>query len=260
MRPTRTVLPALLVAALAGCGGGGSNPAATTDAKGGKVDKGSPAADTKAVDAGKKFAADFLAAVRDKKATPDQLTPEFKAVFADNPVAELTFLAGEVGADDVTAAGGADGAVFAMGKNKAGTRTLLRAVKVGADWKADWLSVGPKGVGSAVLTGDNAPAQFAAQAFVDAVAAKKYAHAAALSSPAAKTKYGESVISKTFDLGTFGDTLAKLLPGPEAYTVSNTSAGTVTVDVTAGGKKTATIKTVKGSRPGEWLVDSVEVK
>jgi hypothetical protein len=35
----------------------------------------------------------------------------------------------------------------------------------------------------------------------------------------------------------------------------------VTVELPhAGGKKTATIKTVKGTRPGEWLVDSVEVK
>jgi len=259
MRPTRIVLPALLVALLSGCGG--NTPTATTDDKGGKVDKGSPVAAPKDVDAGKKFAADFLAAVRDKKAAADQFTAEFKPVFSDNPAAELTFLAGDVGADDVTAAGGSDGAVFAMGKNKAGTRTLLRAVKVGADWKADWLSVGPKGVGSAVLTGDNAPAQFAAQAFLDAVAHKKFAQAAALTSPAAKTKYGESVISKTFDLGTFGDTLGKLLPSPQAYTVTGASAGTVTVEVTAGGaKKTATIKTVKGTRPGEWLVDSVEVK
>lgn len=259
MRPTRIVLPALLVALLSGCGGGTTT--GTTDAQGGKVDKGSPAASPKDVDSGKKFATDFLAAVRDKKATPDQFTPEFSKVFSDSPAAELTFLAGEVGADDVTATGGADGAVFAVGKNKAGTRTLLRAVKVGADWKVDWLSVGPKGVGSAVLTGDNAPAQFAAQAFLDTISHKRYAQAAALVTPAAKTKYGESKISKTFDLGEFSDAIGKLLPNPQGYTVTTASAGTVTVEVTAGGaKKTATIKTVKGARSGEWLVDSIEVK
>jgi hypothetical protein len=190
----------------------------------------------------------------------DVVAGEFAKVFSDSPAAELTFMAGEVGADDVTAAGGVDGAVFAMGKNKVGTRTLLRAVKAGADWKVDWLSVGPKGVGSAVLTGENAPAQFAVQAFLDAVARKKFAQAAALSSPAAKTKYGESVFGK-FDLGTFGDTLGKLLPNPEGYTHTAATAGTVTMEVTTGGaKKTATIKAVKGTRPGEWLVDSVEVK
>lgn len=259
MRPTRIVLPALLVTALAGCGGGGNAP--VTDAQGGKVDKGSPQASPKDVEAGKKFATDFLAAVRDKKASPDQLTPEFAKVFSDSPAAELTFLASEVGADDVTAAGGSDGAVFAVGKNKAGTRTLLRVVKAGADWKVDWLSVGPKGVGSAVLTGDNAPAQFAVQAFLDAVARKKFAHAAALTSPAAKTKYGKSAFGESFDLGAFTDTLGKLLPNLEAYTHTASTAGTVTMEVTASGaKKTATIKAVKGTRPGEWLVDSVEVK
>jgi hypothetical protein len=225
------------------------------------VDKGSPQASPKDLEAGKKFATDFLAAVRDKKASPDQLTPEFAKVFSDSPAAELTFLAGEVGADDVTAAGGPDGAVFAVGKNKAGTRTLVRAVKAGADWKVDWLSVGPKGVGSAVLTGENAPAQFAAQAFLDAVSKKKFAQAAALSSSAAKAKYGESVISKAFDLGTFTDTVGKLLPNLEGYAHTASTAGTVTMEVTGGGaKKSATIKAVKGTRPGEWLVDSVEVK
>lgn len=284
MRPTRTVLPALLVAVLlSGCGGGDPTPAPTSEKdKGtGKPDKTdktgtTPPANVKEVEAAaKSFATTFLTAVRDKKATPDQLTPEFKKVFAPAGMeaekaqgysdtvatAELSFLAGEVGADDVTVVGNADGSAFAVGKNKAnGSRTLLRVVKVGADLKVDWLSVGPSGVPDATLTGENAPAQFAAQALLDAVNRNKTTLAPALLTDAARSKYGESVITKAFDAGALRDNLRVLL-GFDKYAVTAASNGSVTVELAfAAGKKTGTLKAVKGPRPGEWLVDSIEVK
>jgi hypothetical protein len=133
-------------------------------------------------------------------------------------------------------------------------------VKVGAEWKADWLSVGPKGVGSAVLTGDDAPAQFAVQALLDAAFRTRYDHAAALLTDTARNTLGKSPFGG-FDKGALESKLKELFGGADRYAVTGTSKGTVTVDLPyAGGKKTATIKAVKGTRPGEWLVDSVEVK
>lgn len=280
MRPTRIVLPALLVAVLlTGCGGGDSAPNSPTDKdKGtGKTDKTvtPPVAAVTRAEA-EAFASGFLIAVREKKATPDQLTAEFKKVFAPAGLeaekaqgysdtvaaAELSFLASEVGADDVTAVANADGSAFAVGKNKTtGGRTLVRVVKVGTYLKADWLSVGPAGVPDAALKGDDAPAQFAVQSLIDAVLRKKHTHAQTLLTEAARNKYGESVFDKKFDPGALNNKLDELLGGYDKYAVTGTSGGTVTVDLPfAAGKKTGTLTAVKGTRPGEWLVDSIEVK
>lgn len=279
MRPTRTVVPALLVAVLlSGCGGGGPAPNSPTEKdKGtGKTDKtvSPPAVSVKEAEA-KTFTGTFLTAVREKKATPDQLTAEFKKVFAPAGLeaekaqgysdtvaaAELSFLAADVGTDDVTAVANADGSAFAVGKNKTtGGRTLVRVVKVGADLKADWLSVGPAGVPDAALKGDDAPAQFAVQSLIDAVLRKKHTHAQALLTEAARKKYGESSFGG-FNPGALNNKLDELLGGYDKYAVTNTSGGTVTVDLPfAAGKKTGTLTAVKGIRPGEWLVDSIEVK
>jgi hypothetical protein len=274
MRPTRTVPPLLVALLLCGCGGKPStDPTNDKDKDGGK--SGTPAATPVDVAAAKKFAGDFLAAVRDRKAKPDHLTADFKKVFAppafdadkaqgysDAAAAlELGLLATEVGADDVTAAGGPDGSAFAVGKGKTGGRTLLRVVKVGGDFKVDWLSVGVKGVTDATLSGGDAPAQFAAQALIDAVQRRKWTHAAALLTEAARGKYGQSQIDKKFDPGALKNSLDGFFGGADKFTMANTSGGAVTVELqTAGGKKTATLKTAKGGRPGEWLVDAIEVK
>ncbi len=261
MRLTRIVLPVLLLALVVGCGG--TSPTGENKGGGTPTKPAGTPADPKAADAGKKFAADFLAAVRDKKASPDQLTPEFAKVFSDSPAAELTFLATEVGADEVTTPASADGVVFAVGKSKTGGgRTLLRVVKVGADWKVDWLSIGVNGVTDATLSGDDAPAQFAAHALLDAAFRKNTRHLAGLLTAAARDTLGQSVITKKFDHGALRSRVDELLEGATRYTLVGVNKGTVTADLPlAGGKKkTATIKAVKGSRPGEWLVDAVEVK
>jgi hypothetical protein len=262
MRPTRIVPPALLLALLVGCGGTTSGP--TADTKGGKPTKpGSTpaAADPKTADAAKKFATDFLTAVRDRKATPDQLTPEFTKVLSDSPAAELTFLATEVAADEVSVVGGPDGSAFAVGKSKSGGgRTLLRLVKSGSEYKVDWISVGLKGMADATLSGDDAPAQFAVQALLDAAFRKKYTQVAALLTDNARNALGKSAFGG-FDKGALKDKIDEHLNGASKYAVTGTSKGAVTVELPhAGGKRTGTVKAVKGTRPGEWLVDAVEVK
>ncbi len=265
-------LPALLVL-LAGC----APPPASDAGKGGEK-PGLPGADPKQVDAAKKYATDFLKAVVERKAKPDQLTVEFKKEFAppvldadrkqgysdEQASAQLGLLATEVNADDVTVVGGADGSAYAVGKGKL-PRTLLRLVKVGNDLKVDWISVGRVGTGDAALSGDDAGGQFAAQAFADALLRTKFSQAAALLTPDAKTRMGTSKLDGKFDRSALQNALSDQLPGADKYTVTKTAkdgaAVVVTIDVPlAGGKKTATVKAVKGTRPGEWLVDAAEVK
>ncbi|MCU0706055.1 MAG: hypothetical protein MUF18_19000 [Fimbriiglobus sp.] len=257
-RPTRIVLPALLLALAVGCGKT-TTPEANKDKGSGTTAKSGASADPKAAEAAKKFAADFLASVRDKKANPEQLTPEFKKVLGD-AAPELAFLATEVAADEVTAVAGPDGSAFAIGRSKIAPRTLLRLAKSGSDFKVDWISVGVKGVSDATLTGEDAPAQFAAQAFLDAIARHKAGHASALLTDSARNTLGKSPFGG-FDQGALKNKFDELIGGLDKYTVTGTSKGTITAELPfAGGKKTATIKTAKGSRPGEWLVDGVEVK
>jgi hypothetical protein len=266
MRLTRIVLPALIAAVfLSGCGGGGSAPGPTEGKGAGTPTKPgttTPPADPKAADAAKKFATDFLQAVRDKQATPDQLTPEFAKTFSDMLVPELIFLAARVDNDEVSVPASTDGAVFAVGRSKgARSRTLLRLVKSGSDYKVDWLSVGPDGVADATLSGEDAPAQFAAQSLLDAAILKETRRIPPLLTDNARNTLGVSVITKKFDQGALRSKLDELFDGAGTYTLTGTSRGSVTADLAlAGGKKTATIKTVKGTRPGEWLVDAVEVK
>ena len=275
MRPLFPLI-ALLVA-LAGCG---QTPA--PDASGKEGEKAGkpvgPGAGPKAGDAAKKFAADFLKAVAERKAKPEQLTADFKKAFAppvfdaDRPqgysdavaATELGVLATEVSADDVTAVSGADGSAYAVGKGKL-PRTLLRLVTAGGEWKVDWISIGRVGTGDAALSGDDAGGQFAAQAFADALLRNKFSHAAALLTADAKTRLGTSKRDGKFDAGTLQNTLRELLAGADKYAVAKTTrdgpAVVLTLDVpTAGGTKAATVKTVKGTRLGEWLVDGAEVK
>lgn len=263
MRLTRTVLPALLVAVLvSGCGGGTTTgPTGEKGKPSGKAATPAPVNVKEVEAAAKAFATEFLTAVKNKQAKPEQLTPEFWKALGDTPAAELTFMASKVAADKVTVTLGPDGSAFAVGTSTTTPRTLLRVVKVGTDWRVDWISVGPNGVPDATLSGSDAPARFAAQALVDAVLWHKHSLAAALLTDSARNAYGQSVFDKKFDPGALKNKLEELLGGYDIYTVTGVSNGIVTVELTGpDGKKTATLKTVKGTRPGDWVVDAIEVK
>ena len=113
--------------------------------------------------------------------------------------------------------------------------------------------------------GCDAPAQFAVQALLDAVARKKSAMASALLTESARNTLGISKADNKFDAGALANKLAELVGGFDGYSVAKTAkdgaAVVVTVDLPfAAGKKTGTLKAMKGTRPGEWLVDSIEVK
>lgn len=272
---TRIVRPGLaavlLGVGLAGCGQPQPNK---PDGKPGDPKAGPAPASPTDLKAAQTAAADFLKAVREGKGSAAALTAEFKKAYApperpdemavgysDTAAAfNLKHAATEVG-DDVSTPAGSGDTAFAVAKGKAGGRTLLRLVKAGSDWKVDWLSVAPKGVSDATLSGEAAPAQFAAQAFVDAVLTRKFPLAAGLLSDAAKATYGKSVFDGKFDPGALKNKLEEFFGGADRYTVTASAKDGVTVELPlAGGKKTATLKLTAGRSATDMKVDQIEVK
>lgn len=262
---TRIVRPGLVVVfgLVVGCGappqpsaGGGKGG---TAASAGKYDGFN--------DKTKTAAADFLKAVRDGKATPAQLTPEFKKVYApaeleaekaqgysDTAATQLLKLAAtEVGDDPKLVSADGQFALFAA-KGKAGERTLLR---VAADGKIDWLGVGPKNLPDSPFKGDADAAQFAAMAFLDAALTRKFHLAEGLMSEAGRAKLGASVIDGKYNFGAFKNKLEELFGGATQYTVTAATKDTVTA--TFGGK-TATVKLTAGRSAADVKVDQIEVK
>lgn len=275
---TRIVRPGLLAALIgvAGAGCAPPPPSQDTGTGGGKPGSGKPP-DAKFDgfnDKAKRFAADFLKAVREKKTTPAQLTAEFKKVYApaefeadkaagysDAAAAEQLKLAATAVGDDPKLVS-ADGRVaLFVAKGKAGERTLLRVVADGEP-KADWLGVGPKNLpDNPFKGGDGDAAQFAAMAFLDAALTGKVRLAEGLLSDAGRAALGTSVLDKKYDVGALKNRLDELFGGATGYTVTAVTKDTVTVELpVADGKKTATVRLSAGRSPVEMKVDQVEVK
>jgi hypothetical protein len=255
----------LLVGFLIGCS---STPPSGTGKSGGPAT--SPAIKPDELKASaQKFATEFLKAVRERKANAAQLTPEFKKVsapavyesdkaqgFSDAVADEnLKLAATEVG-DDVSIPAVSGSIAFAMAKSKTGGRTLLRLVKMGSDWKVDWLSIGRKGAPEDALSDANAPAQFTTQAFLDAVLTRKFPLAEGLLSDAGRMNLGKSVTDGKYNFGALKNKLEELFGGADKYLLTTASKDTVTVELPlARGKKTATFKLSVGAK-----VDQVEMK
>ncbi len=266
MPTTRIVSPGLFAVALGfavGCGAP-SNPSTSGSGKGGTQPPGKYDGFN---DKTKSAAADFLKAVKDGKATPAQLTAEFKKVYApaeldaekaqgysDTAAAQLLKLAAtEVGDDPKLLTADGQFALFAA-KGKAGERTLLR---VASDGKIDWLSVGPKSLPDSSFKGDGDAAQFTAMAFLDAALTRKFHLAEGLLSDAGRSNLGKSVIDGKYDFGALKNKLAELFGGATQYAVTVATKDTVTATV---GGKTATVKLSAGRSAADMKVDAVEVK
>ena len=241
-----------------------------------------PVEDPKA--AAQTFATDFFAAVKAKKASPDQLTADFKklvappfgsddaakgysdeiaatylekwaAVTADAPRAELV---GDV--------------AFADGKPGPGGRILMRLAKDGGAWKADWLSNGPPTADPVSLTGgeDTVAVLFAVAAFTDAALKRDYTLAAGLMTPAGRTKIAPAFdadlkAGRTYKPSILKDEIEKAVGKADraAVTGNDRTGGdaTVTLALTGGAARTElTLKLVKGPKPGVWLVDAFDAK
>jgi hypothetical protein len=269
MSSTRIVRTGVFVAifGLAGCGA----PPQPSGSAGGKTGGGTSAGGKYDGfnDKAKAFAADFLKAVRERRAAAAQLTAEFKKVYApaefeedkakgysDAAAAEnLKLAATEVGEDPKLISADGRVALF-VAKGKAGERTLLRVAADGEP-KADWLGVGPKNLPDSPFKGDADAAQFTAMAFLDAALTRKFHLAEGLLSDAGKMNLGKSELDGKYNVGALKNKLAELFGGATQYTV--TAAAKDTVTATVGGK-TATVKLAAGRSPSEMTVDQVEVK
>ena len=148
---------------------------------------------------------------------------------------------------------------------------LLRMVQTDGVWKADWVQftlvgvTGPEKAASAdeVLQG------FAVQAFLDALAGKagtmsvddRVPLLGAAMSPKLKKVWAEPFGSDAaegldYNRGKLKGQAEAQGNGIDAYSFAPAGSDTFKVEITrAGMKKAHTVKLVKGTAPGEWLVD-----
>jgi hypothetical protein len=238
-----------------------------------------------------KAAAEFLKAAGEGNPDPTRLTAGFLKVIG-KPLAfdadkKHGYSADEARSWLVRAAGGltfglpsgptAGGVALLsgsfQGQDRSG-RYLLRLVPEGGAWKVDWFQVASvKADPGPASPGSDGPAQdFAAQAFLDAVA-----DSGALP-PAARVRLAAGVMSAQLksawaapfgqdkdrgydyqpaalelrlkDLGAGGGSYSRTRPGADPVYAVELTAG--------GGKKGYTLRLVKGAGPGEWLVDAFD--
>lgn len=281
----RFAVTAVVLTFALGCGSG-SAPDKKEDPK--KADpqglRGTPTPPTQddPAAAAQKFVTDFFAALKSKSATPEQLTTEFKKLIAPpfgadaagfSEVRAKDFLTdwATVTADAPKAEVGGEVA-FAAGKPGAGGRVLMRLTKVDGAWKVDWLSNGPATAEAVSLNGgeDAAGVQFAASAFVDAVMKKDYTLAAGAMTLPGKARIAppfraDADADRGFNPGLLKDALVSAFGAADRAVVAGATrekdTATVTLNLTAGDKKSElTLKLLKGSRPGVWLVDAFGAK
>jgi hypothetical protein len=147
---------------------------------------------------------------------------------------------------------------------------LLRLAQVNGTWKADWIQFAVvNATETQPKTGDEPFQFFALRAFLDGVASGPKAMdpkdralvLGSVLSPKLKKSWAEpfgSDAAEGFDFNR-GKLIAKadeLGTGIEGYTFTPAGPDAFKVEVTRGGKKAGyTLKLVKGTAPGEWLVD-----
>jgi hypothetical protein len=150
---------------------------------------------------------------------------------------------------------------------------LLRLVQDGAAWKLDWFQV----VNLAATdprkpqSPDEPFQDFAARAFIGAVADRgamsadaRVVLAGALITPKYRAAVGadpgnqDKAAGYDYNRGWLKQKLPALLDEAEGYTLTPTGPGTVRVALRKGGAtKPFTLELVKGTAPGQWLVDGV---
>lgn len=274
IRSAAWLLTGACLALLCGCGSppAGTGTAISGTGKGTAAVANPPATPAELKAAATKFATDFAKAVKAKAATPVQLSADFKKVIAPPVLADdaakgysdvaadtwLKNLAADVADDKVSCESAATDSAFAVLDGK--TRTYLRLVRTGGNWSVDWLVASASG--PAALIGDDAPAQFVTVAFLTAVVKQQGEQLLPLLSPAAQRKFGEDVFDKSkISPAVLKSNLDKLFAGSTAFTIATVSKTAAAAEVvSASGKKTATLKLTKGTRPGEWLIDDIDVK
>ena len=150
-------------------------------------------------------------------------------------------------------------------------RITMRFAQADGTWKADWVqfAVVKADEPRKPETGDEPFQNFAVQGFLDALIGGNGAMGkddrvlllGAVMSPKLKKAWAEPFGSDTtdgfdFNRGRLGAKAVEQGDGIEAYSFAPAGADAYKVEVTRGGaKKPFAVKLVKGTAPGEWLVD-----
>jgi len=154
----------------------------------------------------------------------------------------------------------------------------LRMIREGSAWKVDWLSMSSVPstsatvtVGGVAATADALLQTFAATAIASAICDKdampkdqRIAVVAAALTPAYRKSLaspfdGDKDKGYDYSPAQLGLKLAEIGSGAESVSVSPAGDATFKVEITkaGGGKMTHTVKLVKGTTLGQWLVESI---
>jgi hypothetical protein len=149
---------------------------------------------------------------------------------------------------------------------------LLRLVQDGAAWKLDWFQVANLAADPRKPQSADEPFQdFAARAFIGAVADRgamspdtRVVLAGALITPKYRAAIGadpgnqDKASGYDYNPGWLKQKLPALLEEAEGYTLTPAGPTAVRAELRKGGAtKPFTLELVKGTAPGQWLVDGV---
>jgi|GEM_PF-2662976 len=285
MLDTRIVTFSFLLAFIVGCGSKPAAPSANDPKNGptlpGKTDS-TNAPDSKTL--AQKQVSDFLIAVKDRKATADALTPEFKRAIAE-PVFDadrekgysdaaatqwLQNLAPNVGNTEARIDFIGSTLAFAVAPGKNGGRAVVRLARNGSGWKVDWFHIATKTLPDVDLSGneDDAGAKFTSVAFVDSLLRRDYIEAESLMTTSSKASLAPPFSSdkaRGYSRAILKTKLESFGGNRERWTIVGTSREGATIQVNgafqSGEMKTPFVLTLaKGTRPGDWLIEKFELK
>jgi len=157
-------------------------------------------------------------------------------------------------------------AVIAPGNATSGP-AVLRFTKYGPDWLVDWLHIGPDNLDGKLTSKDKA-AEFATVAFLQTVLADQLTLSETLLTPSLKARIAPPLPGdEGFNKTTLKNKLLQLRGSATTYTINKLNFGADAgnadgVLTVAAGKpsdsRPFSIKLVKGTKPGEWLIDDFE--
>jgi hypothetical protein len=235
-----------------------------------------------------KFASDFLTSAKAGQAKAELLTVDFKKAIAepvfdadrekgysDSAAGQWLASQGEILTNTTPRIDWVGGdAAFAVAAGQGGGRAVLRLVRAGSSWAVDWFHVASKTATDLDLAGtaDEAGAKLAAVALLDTAARRQLIAAESVLTLAAKSRYAPPFGSdkdRGYSRSILKTKLEDLVGTSTGVaeqirilgTIKDGTATKVSLELLAGStKKMVTVKAIKGSRAGEWLVEEWDAK
>jgi hypothetical protein len=158
-------------------------------------------------------------------------------------------------------------AVLVPGSSTTGP-AVFRLTKSGSEWLIDWFHIGPKNA-SAKLDSKDKPAEFVALQLMQTAIANQLDLSETLLTQSFKARIAPPLPGDVgYNKSILKSKLGQLRSNAVSYTFTKVNIGadsgmidgTVTLDTAGkpGDSRPISIKVVKGTKPGEWLVDDFE--